>query len=293
MELGLHSRTEAGVSSPAYDDLSQAGKRRLLAGEARPLFLCDWLRTLMIHFAVPPRALQAAVPFPLDLYQGSAFVSLVFFTMRGLRPSLGGRLTSWISAPLATHGFLNLRTYVRHESEPGICFLAEWLPNRLAVWLGPSLFGLPYRLGRVHLDVDEGTGAVCAHGIDSRGQGRLECSVNLGVDGMFRPCEVGSRTAFLMERYTAFTERRGRLGLFRVWHPPWPQREAARVQLSESSLLAGAGSWSRDTTMAGANYSPGLADVWVGRPHGLRVTRSRPELEIESGQPSWSAWSRS
>ena len=155
---------------------------------------------------------------------------------------------------MATHGFLNLRTYVRHESEPGIYFLAEWLPNRLAVWLGPRLFGLPYRLGYVHLDYREDARTVCAHAIDGKGKGRLSCSVEFAGRCMFRPSEVRSLTAFLMERYTAFTERRGRLGLFRIWHPPWPQQQAARIQLPELSLLVGAGSWLHDAQMVGANY---------------------------------------
>ncbi len=251
-------------------ELSRAAKRRLLAGEARPLFLCDWLRTLMIHFAVPPGALQPAVPFPLDVHEGRAFVSLVFFTMRGLRPALGGRLTSWISAPVATHGFLNLRTYVRHQSEPGIYFLAEWLPNRLAVWLGPRLFGLPYRLGRVHLDYLEETRTVCAEADDDERKQLLSCRGRFDGSCMFRPAEVGSLTAFLMERYTAFTERSGRLGLFRVWHPPWLQQRAASIQIPELSLLLSAGSWFHDAQMTGANYSAGLTDVWVGRHHRLQ-----------------------
>ena len=261
-------------------ELSEAGKARLLAGGARPLFICDWLRTLMIHFAVPAGALQPVVPFPLDLHGGSAFVSLVFFTMRGLRPVVGGRLTSWLSTPLATHGFLNLRTYVRHESEPGIYFLAEWLPNRLAVWLGPRLFGLPYHLGRVHLEYCGETRTVCAQAIDSRKKRQLGCHARFAGSCMFRPPQVESLTAFLMERYTAFTERQGRVGLFRVWHQPWPQQSAASIQLPDLSLLEGAGSWFREARMTGANYSPGLSDVWIGRPHRLPARRPMPRVEM-------------
>ena len=261
-------------------ELSQAGKGRLLAGEARPLFVCDWLRTLVIHFAVPAGALQPVVPFPLYLHGGSAFVSLVFFTMRGLRPVVGGRLTSWLSAPLATHGFLNLRTYVRHESEPGIYFLAEWLPNRLAVWLGPRLFGLPYRLGRVNLEYREDTRTVSAQATDSRKTRQLHCNAKFAGSCMFRPPPVESLTAFLMERYTAFTKRQGRVGLFRVWHHPWPQQPAASIQLPELSLLEGAGSWFQRADMTGANYSPGLSDVWIGRPHRLPARRPMPCVEM-------------
>ena len=163
--------------------------------------------------------------------------------------------------------FLNLRTHVRHQSEPGIYFLAEWLPNRLAVWLGPRLFGLPYRLGSVHLEYCEEARTVCAHAIASAEKGRLSCRAEFDGSCMFRPVEVGSLTAFLMERYTAFTQRRGRLGLFRIWHPPWAQQQAARIQLPELSLVVSAASWFHDAQMVGAHYSPGLTDVWIGRPH--------------------------
>ena len=45
---------------------SEAGRRRLIAGEGRPLFLADWLRLVFIHYAVDADRLQAEVPFALD-----------------------------------------------------------------------------------------------------------------------------------------------------------------------------------------------------------------------------------
>ncbi|MFT4640844.1 MAG: hypothetical protein ACI8T1_004177 [Verrucomicrobiales bacterium] len=40
-------------------------------------------------------------------------------------------------------------TYVKNGDEPGIYFMTEWVPNRLAAFLGPRTFGLPYRLGEL------------------------------------------------------------------------------------------------------------------------------------------------
>ena len=102
------------------------------------LFRCAWERVLFIHYEVDPVALQPQVPFPLETFRGRAYVSLVAFTLRGLRFKWG--------PPLATHGFLNVRTYLPGR---GIYFLAEWLPHPLCVFLGPRLYGLPYRLGRL------------------------------------------------------------------------------------------------------------------------------------------------
>ncbi|MBI3881156.1 MAG: DUF2071 domain-containing protein [Verrucomicrobia bacterium] len=112
---------------------SAAAIERMRSRRGEPLFVADWERALMLHLEVDADELQRAVPFPLDLRDGRAFVSLVAFTLRGMRPAFGGRLGAWLMKPIATHHFLNVRAYVRHRGEPGIFFLAEWLSNRLAV----------------------------------------------------------------------------------------------------------------------------------------------------------------
>ena len=125
---------------------SKAARERMLSRRGEPLFVAGWHRVLMIHFEVDAQALQRDVPFQLDLFEGRAFVSTVAFTMSDMRPRLGGKVAAWFFRPIATHDFLNVRTYVRHGSETGIHFLAEWLSSRLAAKLGPSTFGLPYRM---------------------------------------------------------------------------------------------------------------------------------------------------
>ena len=39
--------------------------------------------------------------------------------LEGLRPVVGGTLAEWLSGPLGTHEFLNVRTYVRHGPTRG------------------------------------------------------------------------------------------------------------------------------------------------------------------------------
>ena len=135
------------VSTEKIRELSEAARRRILDVRSNPLFLCDWLRAVFIHYEVDAEALQREVPFALDLHEGRAYLSLVAFTMCNMRPRFGGRLTAALFSPIATHGFLNVRAYVKHDGETGIYFLAEWLPNRLSLLLGPRAFGLPYRYG--------------------------------------------------------------------------------------------------------------------------------------------------
>ena len=247
------------------ESLSAAARRRMLQTPGEPLFYASWDQAVMIHYEADPDALQRCVPFELDLRDGRAFVSLVAFTLRRMRPRRGGRIGEWLVKPIATHEFLNVRTYVRANDETGIFFLVEWLSNRLSVPLGPPVFGLPYRYGRIEYLHDSPTreisGRVEAKGgsFSYRGQ---TASAELA------PCEPESLTEFLMERYTAFTRPdRGSRKLFRVWHEPWPQTPVD-IETTATDLLATSGAWWKTAEYIGANYSPGV-DVWMGRPHRI------------------------
>jgi uncharacterized protein YqjF (DUF2071 family) len=245
---------------------SALGRQRILSSPGEPLFFAAWDRVLMIHFEVEAEALQRDVPFPLDLLNGRAFVSLVMFTMRGLRPRRGGRLAAWLFRPIATHDFLNVRTYVRQGDEPGIHFLAEWLSNRLAVKLGPRAFGLPYRHGDIAYNHDWHNGVI--RGRVGNSGNELVYHAKLPNPVSFRPCEEGSLEEWLLERYTAFNSAGGRKRFFRVWHPPWP-KSAMEAVIEGDSLLTRIWPWFSKTNMVGANFSPGVADVWMGRPHSM------------------------
>lgn len=251
---------ESVAASPTT--LSAAARRRMLAVRGEPMFYARWDRAVFIHYAADPLILQRQVPFQLDLRDGRAFVSIVAFTLVRMRPRLGGIVGEWIFKPIATHEFLNIRTYVHEGGESGIYFLAEWLSNPLSVRLGPRSFGLPYRFGRLGYDHARADNAL---------RGRVEARDGELVYGgticreEFEPCAAGSLTEFLLERYTAFTQHAKRSRFFRVWHSPWPQTPA-EVEVTDDTLIATTGPWWKTADLVGANYSPG-AEVWMGRPH--------------------------
>ena len=184
------------------NDLSKAGRLRLLAHTGEPLFLAAWQRSVFIHYEADPSLLQRQVPFALDLREGRAFVSIVAFNLWRMRPRFGGRLGGWLFQPIASHEFLNVRTYVQHNGEPGIFFLAEWLSNRLSVRLGPRSFGLPYRFGRISYDHANRKRGIS--GTVQANDGLLRYRSRLSGEAL-HPSEVGSLTEFLLERYAAFT----------------------------------------------------------------------------------------
>ncbi len=216
------------------------------------LFRCAWERVLFIHYEVDPAELQPRVPFPLETFDGRAFVSLVAFTLRGLRFKWG--------PPLATHGFLNIRTYLPGR---GIYFLAEWLPHPLCVFLGPRLYGLPYRFGRLDYRHAHETGRLAGR-VEGRGCS-LDYEAAVDPEGAWTPAVPGSLEEFVCERYTAHTERRGGRRLFQVEHDPW-RLQAVDVRIRDESLPEASGPWFRHARRVGAHYSPGFDTVYMSAP---------------------------
>ena len=251
--------------------LSERAKARMKQSRGEPLFVADWDKVLMIHFAVDAKQLQCDVPFELDLREGSAFVTLVAFTLRDMHLACGGRLTSWVFRPVATHDFLNVRTYVRLGSEVGIHFLAEWVSNRLAVALGPRTFSLPYRYGRISYHNDWSAGELCGKVEDVRTGAAFAYQAHLEDGAPLSECEPSSLDEWLMERYSAFNSACGRKRFFRVWHEPWSQCKA-RVEMVDTSLLESNWDWFRQADFVGAHHSPCVRNVWLGRPHRVTLT---------------------
>ncbi len=205
----------------------------------------NWMSATFIHYEIDPAILQPHVPFPLDARGGKAYVSAVAFTQERVR------LAGWPVGWFASHRFLNLRTYVRVQNEPGIFFLTEWVPRRSALWVAPRLFGLPYRLGTV------------LPGDISDAAGRFAHREERGKE--FGSCRPGTLDEFLLERYVAFTERRGVRRRFSVAHEPWPQT-SARVTVTDDSLMRAAMPWWLATRLVDGNYSPGVREVRVSWP---------------------------
>lgn len=249
-----------------HTGISEAARRRFLVREGKPFLLGDWDAALFLHFEVPADLLAERLPFPLDLWEGRAFVSLVAFTMRRMRFARLGRAGEWLCASIAAHEFLNVRTYVRHGDDVGICFLTEFLPNRLSVFFGPRVYSLPYRLAHVRYEHHE---PVLRGRVEDK-TGAFSYEARLAEAG-FNPVESASLDEFLVERYTAFNcghDCRATPRMFRVWHKPW-QQSPARVDVIDDGLLRNHFPWWRHAQLVGGNFSPGARDVWMGAPRRL------------------------
>jgi len=252
----------AAPCAPLTAGPSREARQRM----AGTLFRGDWLSAVFLHYQVDSAALQPLVPYPLDLRDGAAFVSLVAFTLGGLRSHRFPRAGGWLLRAVSDHAFLNVRTYVRHGAESGIYFLAEWLSNRLSVPLGRPLYGLPYHFARFDSRHDPAQGRIRATITAARGSLRYRADPDPALHPA--PCLADSLDEFLLERYTAFTQW-GRLRrYFRIWHQPWPVIPLA-ASVGDAGLLDPTGPWFRHARLVAAHYSPGVRDVWMGGPQFL------------------------
>lgn len=185
-----------------------------------------WSDLLFLHWRVDPNAVQAHLPAGLtvDTQDGSAWVGLVPFSMRAVRPS-------WLPRAFA-FDFLecNVRTYVHAQGQPGVWFgsldAASWLGVQAARWQ----WGLPYFYAEMHT---ERTGARIRYE-SLRQQDGAKFIAEYTPGDELGASVPGTLEHFLLERYYLFATHRGRLVQGQVHHPPYVARRAELHRLEET-----------------------------------------------------------
>jgi len=176
-----------------------------------------WLHLLFLHWTVEPEIVQRTLPqgLSVDTYEGRAWIGIVPFCMRRVRPVL---------MPFLSSNFLelNLRTYVKdHNGVPGVWFYSLDANDPLAVWMARLLFGLPYRHAKMR--VEERHNEISFF-CQRRGSSIVQEYRFLPSDELGE-AKIGSLEFFLIERYRLFSIRGARLLTGRVYHPPYNLRK--------------------------------------------------------------------
>ncbi|CAN5791711.1 DUF2071 domain-containing protein [soil metagenome] len=199
-----------------------------------------WRHLLFLHWAVPVEAVRKHIPpgLEVDTFEGQAYVGLIPFTMKGVRPP-GMPAVPWLSR---LHE-VNVRTYVHCKGkDPGVWFFSLDASQSPAVIGARVAYRLPYFRARMRMKVDSDKGP----GIDYTserlwpGPKPATCSLRYGPRGEPGPAAVGTLDHFLVERYLLYTGERDRLYRGRVHHAPYPLQGGEVLNLKED-LLASAG----------------------------------------------------
>lgn len=189
-----------------------------------------WQDLLFAHWPVDLGELRRAVPavLPLDTFEGTAWLGVVPFRMRGVRgrwmPPLPG---------LSAFPELNVRTYVTVGGKPGVYFFSLDAGNAAAVLFGRRCYHLPYyraRMTTAHVDGVVRYTSRRTH----RGAPPARFRALYHPTGSIYRAVPGTLDYFLTERYCLYTvDAGGRIYRTDIAHPPWPLQPAeAQIRLN-------------------------------------------------------------
>lgn len=189
----------------------------------------SWEELAFLHWPVDAEELRPFVPPPLGLetWDGKAWLGVVPFFMRGVRP----RFTPSVPG-ISAFPELNLRTYVTAEGKPGVWFFSLDVTKRLTVVLARKLFHLPYNKASMKTRTEDGW----VHYASARAEG----DGTFGFTGRYRGlgditrAVAGSIDAWLTERYCLYSaDDRGRVFRGDIHHEPWPlQKAECEIQIN-------------------------------------------------------------
>lgn len=171
---------------------------------------------------------------PLDTYDGMAWLGIVPFRVSGVRlrgmPPVPG---------VSAFPELNVRTYVRVGSRPGVWFFSLDAAGRLAVAVARAWFRLPYFRARMSCAHD-GETVVYASVRRHPGAPGADFAGRYVPDGEVAAARPGTLEHWLTERYCLYA--RSPRGVWRadIHHPPWPLQRA-RAVFGRNTMARGLG----------------------------------------------------
>ncbi len=205
----------------------------------------QWHNLLFVHYPIPGNLLRPHIPagLSIDTFHGNAYVAVVPFVMRHVRPRSVPSLP-WISF----FPEINLRTYVTaldKDRKPGVWFFSLDAHNPLAVRLARSLFHLPYFDAAMHAKVPSEPSTPTKES-DERWiyyqSVRQQRGHKVAFEGSYRPtgqpftARAGSLEHFLVERYCFYScDNDGRIYRGDIQHQPWAL-QTAELELTHNSL---------------------------------------------------------
>lgn len=232
-----------------------------------PAIRMQWSSLAFVQWRVDPAAIQRTLPrgLAVDIFDGSAWIGLVPFTMPVFRPRFWPkRLDMW---NVSRFHECNVRTYVRPEpghetTEPGVWFYSLDATSRVNVWGARTFWHLPYRQADIWLDQKDD---VIAYQVQRRepphrgGRARLTMRWRVGAHQ-----EADDLATFLTERYALYAASpSGRLYCGRVAHESWPLHAAELLDLDDELVATCGVPVDGDQTPLVYAASPIDVDAWL------------------------------
>jgi uncharacterized protein len=179
-----------------------------------------WNDVLFVHWPVPSSRLRPLVPacFPIDVLDGTAWLSIVAFWMDEVHPRTVPSLPI-----LSRFAELNVRTYVTLDDKPGVYFFSLDAARLYAV-VGARIFlSLPYFHARMSVIHDGNE----IHYVSRRDGDGARFDALYHPRGAVSAPARGSLDEALLERFCLYTVgARGQPRRLEIHHPDWPLQDA-------------------------------------------------------------------
>ena len=187
----------------------------------------SWRNLTFLHWEIASEELEPLLPsgLQLDLFQGKAYIGIVPFEMKNIRPA-------WCPQVLGFN-FLetNVRTYVIHNQEPGVFFFSLDANSYIAVKIARWIWHLPYFHSAMTISNKD-----AIYNYTLKRPDNVQSQIKIEVSETLPPSEADSLEYFLLERYLLFTELRGQLLRGQVHHIPYPVRQAELIDFEDQLL---------------------------------------------------------
>ena len=194
-----------------------------------------WYDLLFAHWPVPVDSLRSQIPpgLKIDTFNGQAWIGVVPFRMRGVRPRFVPRAAS------RAFPELNVRTYVTAtdpatgEERPGVWFFSLDATSFFAVRAARWIYQLPYFDAKMKVQRN-------GNRVDyaSIRQNRPAARFTAGYRPVGAPyhAEPGTLDYWLTERYRLYTALPGnRIAYADIHHVPWPLQKA-QAHIAENTM---------------------------------------------------------
>jgi uncharacterized protein YqjF (DUF2071 family) len=241
----LRPRNPANIRAGSYPRLN-TGRDRLThtqQSEASSVFLtAEWRWLAMLNYRVSRDRIERLVPSGtmLDLWQGTAFISVVGFLFERIRV---------LGIPLPTHRRfeeVNLRFYVARDVDGirrhAVTFIRELVPRRLVATAAKITYNEPYRTLPMFHKLDVSESSETKHASFEWRDGAKYAALRVEADGRGHPLIPGTLEDFLTHREWGYTRQRdGSTVEYRVDHPRWTIFPAVDARCAGPALAASFG----------------------------------------------------
>lgn len=170
-----------------------------------------WNNAIFLHWQVDLNVLmQFILPgIDVDLFEGKAWVSVVAFTIEGIRPSF---LPAF--SPVSSFDEINVRTYTKDDGKAGVTFLNIEAGKRLSAMIARNVSKLPYRFSEMQRT--EST----FKSQNDQFEDRFQIDFSLAGELVQKsPLDI-----WLTERYALVQSHKAELLTYHVEHEEWPLR---------------------------------------------------------------------